>query len=253
MATNNAINVATAATGKVLQGQGVGTTPAFSTATYPATTTINQILYSSAANTVTGLTTANNSLLLTNGSGVPSLGVSLANSFTFAYNVASAPLSVTINNQSNTTGTDAFLFVQVAGTSGGKPYAGFNVAGSQEWAVGIDNGASVPSTFPFKISAGASPGSGDCIEIATNGYVLMPKQPAASVYVHTPLSNVTGDGTTYGPVIFDASSFDQASNYGTGTGLFTAPVAGIYRITTTVTFTSVGAGFTSGEIQFRQN
>ena len=122
MATNNAINVATAATGKVLQGQGVGTTPAFSTATYPATTTINQILYSSAANTVTGLTTANNSLLLTNGSGVPSLGVSLANSFTFAYNVASAPLSVTINNQSNTTGTDAFLFVQVAGTSGGKPY-----------------------------------------------------------------------------------------------------------------------------------
>lgn len=39
MATNNSINVQTAATGKVLQGAGVGTAPAFSTATYPATAT----------------------------------------------------------------------------------------------------------------------------------------------------------------------------------------------------------------------
>jgi hypothetical protein len=39
MVTNNAINVATAATGKVLQAQGIGVTPAFSTATYPATAT----------------------------------------------------------------------------------------------------------------------------------------------------------------------------------------------------------------------
>jgi len=39
MATNNAINIPTAATGKVLQGAGVGTAPAFSTATYPSTAT----------------------------------------------------------------------------------------------------------------------------------------------------------------------------------------------------------------------
>lgn len=39
MATNNAINESTAASGKVLQGQGVGVTSSFSTATYPATAT----------------------------------------------------------------------------------------------------------------------------------------------------------------------------------------------------------------------
>lgn len=39
MVTNNSVNEATAATGKVLQGQGVGTASAFSTATYPATAT----------------------------------------------------------------------------------------------------------------------------------------------------------------------------------------------------------------------
>lgn len=39
MPTNNSINITTAATGKVLQGAGLGTAPAFSTATYPATAT----------------------------------------------------------------------------------------------------------------------------------------------------------------------------------------------------------------------
>ncbi len=53
MTTNNSINVPTAATGKVLQGAGVGTTPAFSTATYPATaTTTGQILRADGTNWV---------------------------------------------------------------------------------------------------------------------------------------------------------------------------------------------------------
>lgn len=56
---------------------GNAATPTWSTATWPATTTINQLLYSSAANTVTGLATANNSVLATNGSGVPALTTSL--------------------------------------------------------------------------------------------------------------------------------------------------------------------------------
>lgn len=47
--------------------------PAWSTAVYPATTTINQILFSSAANTITGITTANNGKLVTSAAGVPSI------------------------------------------------------------------------------------------------------------------------------------------------------------------------------------
>ena len=39
MATTNSINEPTAASGKVLQGQGIGTASAFSTATYPSTAT----------------------------------------------------------------------------------------------------------------------------------------------------------------------------------------------------------------------
>lgn len=63
----------TSTSGQVLQSAGSSADPAFSTATYPSTTTINQILYSSAANTVAGLATGNNGVLITSATGVPSL------------------------------------------------------------------------------------------------------------------------------------------------------------------------------------
>jgi len=44
---------------------GSSTTPSWSTATYPATTTINQLLYSSASNTITGLATVAAAVLTT--------------------------------------------------------------------------------------------------------------------------------------------------------------------------------------------
>src|SRR5260221_385743 len=47
----------TSTTGQVLQSAGASADPAFSTATYPSTTTVSQILYSSSTNTVTGLAT----------------------------------------------------------------------------------------------------------------------------------------------------------------------------------------------------
>lgn len=50
-----------------------------STATYPNTTTVNQLLYSSAANTIRGLATANNAVLVTSAAGVPSLAATSAN------------------------------------------------------------------------------------------------------------------------------------------------------------------------------
>lgn len=62
----------TATAGQVLQSAGAAADPAFSTATYPSTTTINQILYSSATNTVTGITAANSASLVSSSAGVPS-------------------------------------------------------------------------------------------------------------------------------------------------------------------------------------
>lgn len=77
-ASNGGIFYSTATAGAILAGtatanqvllSGSSTTPAWSTATYPATTTSQQILYSTAANVVGQLTTANSALPATNSSG----------------------------------------------------------------------------------------------------------------------------------------------------------------------------------------
>lgn len=85
-ASNGGIFYSTATAGAILAGtatanqvllSGSSTAPAWSTATYPATTTINQILYSSSANTIAGLATANSGVLITSSGGVPSIGTTL--------------------------------------------------------------------------------------------------------------------------------------------------------------------------------
>lgn len=90
-ASNGGIIYSTASAMAVLSGTATATqmlqsgasgAPAWSTTTWPATSTANQILYSSATNTVTGLATLANGVLVTNNSSVPSL---LANSGTAGF------------------------------------------------------------------------------------------------------------------------------------------------------------------------
>jgi hypothetical protein len=57
--------------------------------------------------------------------------------------------------------------------------------------------------------------------------ILNPSQPCFLALANAVVSNVTGDGTNYQP-IFNTTVYDQASNYNTGTGNFTAPYTGKY-------------------------
>lgn len=76
-ASSSVSSVGPGSAGQVLQSGGAASNPVYSTATYPATTTSNQILYSSATNTVAGLSSASNSVVVTDGSSVPSLSSTL--------------------------------------------------------------------------------------------------------------------------------------------------------------------------------
>jgi hypothetical protein len=85
-ANNGGIFYSTATAGAILAGtatanrallSGSSTTPAWSTATYPATTTINRILYSSNNNVIGEITAVNSAVLVTSAGGVPSLSTTL--------------------------------------------------------------------------------------------------------------------------------------------------------------------------------
>lgn len=75
-ATNLAILNGTATARQMLQS-GASTTPAWSTTTWPATSTVNRILYSSSANVIGEITTANSSILVTDSGGIPSLSTTV--------------------------------------------------------------------------------------------------------------------------------------------------------------------------------
>jgi len=64
-ATNTISNIGPGSSGQVLQSGGNAANPAYSTATYPSTTTANQLLYSSSTNTVAGLTNGTTGQVLT--------------------------------------------------------------------------------------------------------------------------------------------------------------------------------------------
>jgi hypothetical protein len=118
-ATAGAILAGTATAGQMLRS-GSSAAPTWSTATWPTTTTANQLLYSSATNTVAGLATGNNAVIATNGSGVPSaqtnfymsssnlvLGPNAGTSAIFTGGVASV-VAIGPNALSNTVALDNF-------------------------------------------------------------------------------------------------------------------------------------------------
>lgn len=85
-ASNGGILYSTAASFAILSGtatnnqvllSGSSTAPAWSAATYPSTTVINQLIYSSANNVISGLSTVNSSVLITSVTGIPSLSTTL--------------------------------------------------------------------------------------------------------------------------------------------------------------------------------
>lgn len=153
-----------------------GTNWVASTATLPNTTTANQILYSSGTSVVGQITTANNGVLGTNGSGVPSFSV--AASYVPAFSLATAGDSAWTY-----TGTPFGRFIQVGPVvyfSASITWSAFsNTTGSGVWRVslpaaagafvlpgqiaiqgsGINAGAetaNLPANFYGKIASGAS-------------------------------------------------------------------------------------------------
>lgn len=65
-------------------------------------------------------------------------------------------------------------------------------------------------------------GATEGINIDSDGQVLMPQKPAFHVYRNA------GDVAATATIVFNEAELNQGNHYSTSTGLFTAPVAGIY-------------------------
>lgn len=107
----------TANTGAVLQNNS-GNDPSYSTATYPSTTTINQILYSSSANVIGGLSTANNGVLTTGTSGIPVITALASNGQLIIGSGSGAPAAATLTAGTGIAITNSANSITIAATGG---------------------------------------------------------------------------------------------------------------------------------------
>lgn len=159
MSTMNAIGINTGASNTILLGQGIGTAPIFSTATYPATTTVNQLLYSSAGNTIGGLATANSATIATNSSGVPAWTSSMTNGQVLIGSTGATPTPAVLTAGTGVTITNGAGSISIA--SSGSPFAIVDqntstVTMNPNTIYIIDNGASlVTLTLNATVSLGA--------------------------------------------------------------------------------------------------
>jgi hypothetical protein len=106
-----------ASTGQILQNNAAAD-PSYSTATYPSTTTVSQILYSSATNVVSGLATANRAVLTTGTTGIPVLTALATNGQLIIGSTAGSPAAATLTQGTGITITNGSNTITIAATGG---------------------------------------------------------------------------------------------------------------------------------------
>lgn len=80
----------------------------------------------------------------------------------------------------------------------------------------------------------------DLIDSTIRG-VATTTQPAFMAFKSSASTDVTGDGTEF-VIVCDTEVFDQASNYNNASGVFAAPITGVYQFTAFVTASQLAAG-----------
>ena len=239
----------TATAGQVLQSNGSTTDPSFSTATYPSTTTVNQILYSSSANVVSGLSTVDNGVLITSASGVPSILTDGTTGQVLTATTGSPPTwqSVSSGGAITTIDGDSGSMTPTSGVvtiSGGTTGLTTSASGSTMDLTGtliVGNGGTGATTLTnhgVLVGAGTSAVSG--ITAGTNGQVLLGATSANPSFV-TPTAGtgltVTSNSTTLEYIL---STPVTVPNGGTAASSFTANGAVISGSTSTSALSAVG-------------
>lgn len=234
MATNNAINSNIPI--EVTKG-GTGA----------ASLTDHGVLVGSGTAAVDALAVGTTGQLLVGVTGAdPAFDSTASADFTFTTATAGATRVLNITNTDNTNASsNARVNIQTGGSSAGDPNIQFNIAGINNYVMGIDNSDS----DRFKISYGGTLGTNDIMATRTSGEINYPLQPAFLAYLLTTDADVTGDGTSFtlGSVTALTEIFDQNSDFNTN-GTFTAPVTGRYLLCADVYFGTIGVA-TGAQLQ----
>lgn len=156
--------VATAAgsSGQILQSGGASADPAYTTATYPATTTVSQILYSSSTNTVAGLATANRAVLTTGTTGIPVLTALATDGQLIIGSTSGSPAAATLTAGTGVTITNASNAITINAAGGGLTWT--VVTGTTQ-AAAVNSGYIANNAGQVTVTLPATSAVGDIVAV----------------------------------------------------------------------------------------
>jgi hypothetical protein len=148
VANNGGIFYSDAAAGAILAGtatasqvllSGSASAPSWSTATYPSSTTANQLLYSVSSDVISGLATANSASLVTDSSGVPVWSNSMQDGEVIIGSTMGTPQSASISAGPGISITPGPNSLMIGSTTTGGGLAWFVIVGTTQAAL-VDSG-----------------------------------------------------------------------------------------------------------------
>lgn len=164
-------------TGNILQSNAAAA-PSFSTSTYPSTNAVSTLLYASSANVMSALATANNGLLVTSNTGVPSiLAGPAATGRILQSNAAAAPSFSTATYPSTATSAGKVLIAD--GTNWVASTPTYPNASATAGKILISDGTNFVASTPTYPNASATSGK-ILISDGTNFIASTPTYPNAS-------------------------------------------------------------------------
>lgn len=178
---------ATATTGQVLQNN-ASADPSWSTATYPSTTTVSQILYSSSTNVVAGLATANQGVLTTGATGIPVITALATNGQLIIGSTAGVPAAATLSAGTGIAITNGSNSISIANVQGG--FAWSDTSGTVTAVA--QNGYFITTTCTSTLPA--SPSEGDTVKyiVDTTNLLTITGNTGQKIRIGTQLSAAAG-------------------------------------------------------------
>lgn len=172
--------------GKIIRSD--GTTNTYSTATFADTYAINTILYASAADTVTGLATANSASLVTSSAGVPAWSSSMTNGQVIIGSTGATPTAATLSSSGNISITNGAASITI-GTSG---FASFSwTTASINTSMAINTGYITLGAGVLTMTLPTTAAVGSVIRIAGQGAGGWSIAQSAGQTIHFGSSNTT--------------------------------------------------------------
>ena len=160
---------------------------------------------------------------------------------TIRFDIAGAEVATLTNSSLVLKGTTPTLTIGDAGAEDAKIVFDGN---AQDFHIGLDDTAD-----DLVIGLGSALGTTTHMSFDETGAILKPLQPAFHSRRTAANNDFSGDGTQY-TVPFDGTeTFDQNADFDGTT--FTAPVAGAYLFTYTLSIQNIGSSHTTGRVEFK--